>query len=52
MRKKEAERGGEGRRVGGEQDRLGSKQRCRCCLHRCALPDILLCLESDEFQHN
>ena len=55
MRKKEAERGGGGTRgreeQSGEQDHLGSKQRCRCCPHRCALPDAVLCLESDEFQH-
>lgn len=55
MRKKEAEGGGGGRRgreeQSGEQDHLGSKQRCRCCPHRCALPDAVLCLESDEFQH-
>ena len=53
--KKEAEGGGGGRRGGrsraGEQDRLGSKQRCRCFPHLCALPNAVLCLESDEFQH-
>lgn len=45
-------RGAGGAGMRGAERLPGSKRRCSCChIHHCALPAAVLCLESDEFQH-